>query len=223
MLEVNVDGTCCVREPVGECHPLAVIACSGNRPRWHITPRSQVAGCQEAGDALCGLSHVGGANHWANRLHRKDKEEVMGEPMEETPNEPGTSSTAAPKAAPPPKVDKKDNAAPEARRPAIGIRAQATSRNVKEIVRIRAVCRSSHFISCWKRGSMCTCLMRNLSQRGQRRENRERERERERREHFRFRGSGELIKLPFRSGPCRELNRKFFWPGGYATATKRNL
>ena len=33
--------------------------------------------------------------------------EVMGEPMEETPNEPGTSSTAAPKAAPPPKVDKK--------------------------------------------------------------------------------------------------------------------
>ena len=30
-----------------------------------------------------------------------------GEPMEETPNEPGTSSTAAPKAAPPPKVDKK--------------------------------------------------------------------------------------------------------------------
>ena len=33
--------------------------------------------------------------------------EVMGEPMEETPNEPGTSNTAAPKAAPPPKVDKK--------------------------------------------------------------------------------------------------------------------
>ena len=33
--------------------------------------------------------------------------EVMGEPMEETPNEPGTSSSAAPKAAPPPKVDKK--------------------------------------------------------------------------------------------------------------------
>ena len=27
-------------EPVGECRPLAVIACSGNRPRWHITPRS---------------------------------------------------------------------------------------------------------------------------------------------------------------------------------------
>ena len=63
---------------------------------------------------------------------------------------------------------------------------------------------------------MCTCLTRNLSQRGQRRENRERERkrERERREHFRFRGSGELIKLPFRSGTRRELNRKFFWPGG---------
>ena len=88
---------------------------------------------------------------------------------------------------------------------------------MREIVRIRAVCRSSHFISCWKRGSMCTCLIRNLSQRGQRRENRERERkrERERREHFRFRGSGELIKLPFRSGPRRQLNRKFFWPGGY--------
>ena len=33
--------------------------------------------------------------------------DFMGEPMEETPNEPGTSSTAAPKAAPPPKVDKK--------------------------------------------------------------------------------------------------------------------
>ena len=29
-------------EPVGECHPLAVIACSGIRLRWHITPRSQV-------------------------------------------------------------------------------------------------------------------------------------------------------------------------------------
>ena len=29
-----------MREPVGECHPLAVIACSGNRPRWHISPRS---------------------------------------------------------------------------------------------------------------------------------------------------------------------------------------
>ena len=113
----------------------------------------------------------------------------------------------------------KDRAAPEARRPAIGIRAQATSRNVRKIVRIRAVCRSSHFISCWKRGSMCTCLIKNLSQRGQRRENREREkereRERERREHFRFRGSGELIKLPFRSGPRRELNSNFFWPGGY--------
>ena len=46
---------------------------------------------------------------------------------------------------------------------------------------------------------------------------RERKRERERREHFRFRGSGELIKLPFRSGPRRELNRKFFWPGGYTS------
>ena len=109
--------------------------------------------------------------------------EVMGEPMEETPNEPGTSSTAAPKAVPPPKVDKKDRAAPEARRPAIGIRAQATSRNVREIVRIRAVCRSSHFISSWKGGSMCTCLIKNLSQRGQRRENRERERKRERGEN----------------------------------------
>ena len=60
-------------------------------------------------------------------------------------------------------------------------------------------------------------------ERGQRRENREREREREkerereRREHFLFRGSGELIKLPFRSGPRRELNRKFFWPGRYCT------
>ena len=41
MLEVYDDGTCCMREPVGECHPLAVIACSGNRPRWHITPRLQ--------------------------------------------------------------------------------------------------------------------------------------------------------------------------------------
>ena len=25
-----------MREPVGECHPLAVIACSENRPRWHM-------------------------------------------------------------------------------------------------------------------------------------------------------------------------------------------
>ena len=42
----------------------------------------------------------------------------------------------------------------------------------------------------------------------------ERERKREREEGTlpisRFR---ELIKLPFRSGPRRELNRKFFWPG----------
>ena len=41
MLEVFGDGTCCMREPVGWCHPFAVIACSGNRPRWHITPRLQ--------------------------------------------------------------------------------------------------------------------------------------------------------------------------------------
>ena len=27
--------TCCVREPVGECHSLAMIAYSENRPRWH--------------------------------------------------------------------------------------------------------------------------------------------------------------------------------------------
>ena len=25
-----------MREPVGECHPLAVIACSRNRPTWHV-------------------------------------------------------------------------------------------------------------------------------------------------------------------------------------------
>ena len=25
----------------GECHPLAMIACSGNRTTWHTTPRSQ--------------------------------------------------------------------------------------------------------------------------------------------------------------------------------------
>ena len=25
-----------MREPVGECHPLAVIACNENRPRWHM-------------------------------------------------------------------------------------------------------------------------------------------------------------------------------------------
>ena len=124
--------------------------------------------------------------------------EVMGEPMEETPNEPGDIKHGGTKGSTTTQGRQKDRAAPEARRPAIGIRAQATSRNVREIVRIRAVCRSSHFISCWKRGSMCTCLIRNLSQRGQRRENRERERkrerERERREHFRFRGSRELIK-----------------------------
>ena len=63
---------------------------------------------------------------------------------------------------------------------------------------------------------MCTCLIKNLSQRGQRRENREREkeRERERREHFRFRGSGELIKLPFRSGLRREFLGSFFGQEG---------
>ena len=27
--------TCCVREPVGECHPLAMIAYGENGPRWH--------------------------------------------------------------------------------------------------------------------------------------------------------------------------------------------
>ena len=25
-----------MREPVVECHPLAVIACSRNRPTWHV-------------------------------------------------------------------------------------------------------------------------------------------------------------------------------------------
>ena len=30
-----------MRELVAECHTLAVIACSGHRPRWHTTPRSQ--------------------------------------------------------------------------------------------------------------------------------------------------------------------------------------
>ena len=25
-----------MREPVGECHPLAVIACSRRRPTWHM-------------------------------------------------------------------------------------------------------------------------------------------------------------------------------------------
>ena len=41
MLQVYDNGTCCMREPVEECHTLAVIACSENRTRWHITPRSQ--------------------------------------------------------------------------------------------------------------------------------------------------------------------------------------
>ena len=110
--------------------------------------------------------------------------EVMGEPMEETPNEPGTSSTAAPKGSTTTQGRQKDRAAPEARRPAIGIRAQATSRNVREIVRIRAVCRSSHFISCWKRGTMCTCLVKKLvSAWSEEREQRERERKRERGEN----------------------------------------
>ena len=30
-----------MREPVGECHPLAVIACSGRRPTWHTAPGSR--------------------------------------------------------------------------------------------------------------------------------------------------------------------------------------
>ena len=30
-----------MREPVGECHPLAMTACTKNRPRWRASPRSQ--------------------------------------------------------------------------------------------------------------------------------------------------------------------------------------
>ena len=30
-----------MREPVGECHSLAMTACSRYRPRWHTSPRSQ--------------------------------------------------------------------------------------------------------------------------------------------------------------------------------------
>ena len=125
--------------------------------------------------------------------------EVMEEPMKETPNEPGTSSTAAPKAAPPPRSTK---------RPLCSRSPSACDWHTG----------TSHLQECEGNSQNPSCAQefplhlllekrqhvhlsyKNLSQRGQRRENRERERQRERREHFRFRGSGELFKLPFRSG-----------------------
>ena len=30
-----------MRDPLGECHSLAMTACTRNRPRWHASPRSQ--------------------------------------------------------------------------------------------------------------------------------------------------------------------------------------
>ena len=33
--------TCCMREPMGKCHPLAMTACSRIRPTWHSTPGSR--------------------------------------------------------------------------------------------------------------------------------------------------------------------------------------
>ena len=30
-----------MREPVGECHSLAMIACSRHTPKWHTSPRLQ--------------------------------------------------------------------------------------------------------------------------------------------------------------------------------------
>ena len=60
--------------------------------------------------------------------------EVMGEPMEGDSKRAGDIKHGGTKGSTTTQGRQKDRAAPEARRPAIGIRAQATSRNVREIV-----------------------------------------------------------------------------------------
>ena len=75
-----------------------------------VVPVWWIESCGAAEDGIEELDQpedVEGAGPVKKRKLHRAPLDVMGEPMEETPNEPGTSSTAAPKAAPPPKVDKK--------------------------------------------------------------------------------------------------------------------
>ena len=50
--------TCCVREPVGECHPLAMIAYSENRPRWHNERRQAKVNMRPRSSPRPRTSHV---------------------------------------------------------------------------------------------------------------------------------------------------------------------
>ena len=70
--------TCCVRELVGKCHPLAMIASSENGPRWHnewrqakVTerPRSSLS-CFQSQDPFPSMSCYG----WTSRPARGNPE-----------------------------------------------------------------------------------------------------------------------------------------------------
>ena len=52
------DWTCCVREPVGECHPLAMIAYSENRPKWHNERRQAKVNMRPRSSPRPRTSHV---------------------------------------------------------------------------------------------------------------------------------------------------------------------
>ena len=47
-----------MREPVGECHPLAVIAYSENRPRWHNERRQAKVNVRPRSSPRSQTSHV---------------------------------------------------------------------------------------------------------------------------------------------------------------------
>ena len=156
---------------------------------------------------------------WTSRRMSRELElpkEVMGEPMEETPNGPGTSSRRHqrqhhhPRSTKRPRCSRSSSACDWHTGTSHLQECEGNSQNpscVQELPLHLLLEKRQHVHLSYKK------LVSAWSEERDRES--EKERERERREHFRFRGSGELIKLPFRSGPRRELNRKFFWPGGY--------